>query len=159
MEALDVTCRTVQSNLSAFIDREVPPSELQQIRAHLVGCDNCRREEMELRSLKALLNDVSAPEPSPDFEARLMQGIHQPYRPIRPNYVVMIGGPVLMFAGVAAASMFVALQLASAPERYRASVSIGRNVTSDVQRDQVYEAATDGPLYGAPLVTTADYAR
>ena len=154
-----MNCRTVQASLSAFIDREVPPSELQQIRAHLVNCQQCRQEETDLRYLKTLLNDVATPEPSPDFEARLMIGIHQPYRRNRPNYYVMVAGPVLMFAGVAAASMFVALQVVSSSERTRPPVTIGRNITSDVQRDQVYEAAANDPLYGAPLVTTADYAR
>jgi anti-sigma factor RsiW len=154
-----VTCRTVQANLSAFIDREVPPAQLQQIRAHLAVCDYCRQEETDLRCLKALLNDVATPDPSPDFEARLMVGIHQPYRPSRPNYYVTIGGPILMFASVAAASMFVALQFASNAPPTQTVASIGRDVTSDVQRDQIYEAAANDPLYGAPLVTTADYAR
>lgn len=154
-----MTCRTVQANLSAYIDREVPPRELQEIRIHLAWCDQCQREESELRGLKALLNDVSAPEPSPDFEARLIMGIHRPYHRPRPNHFVAIGGPVLVFASVAAASMLVVLQFASAGERPQIAASIGRDLRSDVQRDQVYEAAANDPLYGAPLVTTADYAR
>ncbi len=159
MEASTVTCRTVQSSLSAYIDREVPPVELQQIRTHLSMCDACRTEESDLRCLKALLTGIPAPDPSPEFEARLIRSIHRPQFTPRTNYV-RVAGPVVVFAGIAAVSMFAAMQVFAHPAQVASQQPrVISDVASSVRRDQVYEASATDPLFGAPVLTAADYGR
>ncbi len=66
-----MTCSKVQALLSAYLDRELNGIESLAIRDHLRECSCCRREETELRSVKALLMGAPIEGPSPDFEARL----------------------------------------------------------------------------------------
>jgi anti-sigma factor RsiW len=159
MEALSVNCKFVRESLSAYIDRELPSADFYAVRAHLSECFECHSEEQELRSLKNLLSAGAVPEPSSDFEERLLRSIHIAPLPARRDYT-RTAGPVLVFASVAAASMFAVLHFISPPSANESGpVYIARDMASDVRRDQVYEAAASDPLFGAPMVTAADYGR
>lgn len=48
-----------------------PEEDSPQATAHLRGCEACSKELASLRSTMALLDEWSAPEPSPYFDAKL----------------------------------------------------------------------------------------
>lgn len=69
--------RTVQSLLSAYIDKELQEGERREVEMHLKGCDACRKEEHLLRRISSGV--VSAAEyrlPS-DFTARVVRSFRQ----------------------------------------------------------------------------------
>jgi anti-sigma factor RsiW len=72
-----VNCRSVGPRLSSLIDDQLSESETKSVAEHLANCEACRREELELRSLKDLLCSCRTPYPQcedldPAFEARLV---------------------------------------------------------------------------------------
>lgn len=150
-----MNCKAVQACLSAFIDREVDVNEMRCIRAHLADCECCRREESDLRCLKSLLSGAPCFEPPADLESRLMSGIRRPAQRTGNRAVGRLGQFALV-ASVAAAVMLVGLRLFGGREESIRSVSDLPDITADVRRDQVYEAASTEPLYGAPVITADD---
>ncbi len=66
----DMDCKTC---LSALPDLLLEPesSLVPGLAAHLAACADCRAELTELRSTLALLDDWTAPEPTPYFDARV----------------------------------------------------------------------------------------
>ncbi len=99
-----MNCKSMQNRLSAYLDRELGGDELLQMRAHLSMCRDCRTEAEGLRSLRALLGGMAAPEPPADFAAKLTanvlrQKVEEPRRAFRAS--------ALMFAGVTACSMAI----------------------------------------------------
>jgi anti-sigma factor RsiW len=154
-----VNCRFVQERLSAFIDRELSNADHYLVRAHLASCDGCKAEETDLRHLKNLLTSVAVPEPSSDFEQRLVDSIHRNASPARFS-PIRFAGPALVFASIAAISMVAALRFAPITQADASQpVHASQTLASDVRRDQVYEATASDPLFGAPMVTAVDYGR
>jgi hypothetical protein len=62
------TCRTHMPDLLLAEDFAASHTELA---AHLASCSDCAAELRELRSTFALLDDWTAPEPSPYFDSKL----------------------------------------------------------------------------------------
>ena len=150
-----MNCKAVQASLSAFIDREVGPIELMQIRAHLADCAVCGREEQDLRCLKSLLSGIPTPEPDAAFEARLLSGIHRPAE----RRMVVRGsrvGSVALYASVAAISMAVTLQYLAVGHGPAEVAQQSHDLSADVRRDQVWEAGASEPRYGAPVIMASD---
>jgi anti-sigma factor (TIGR02949 family) len=59
------TCEEAFRRLDAYIDRELAPDELEQVRAHLEICEGCAREfDFEanlIESVRTRLRDVEVP--------------------------------------------------------------------------------------------------
>ena len=69
MDARKKQCEGIGGKLAALLlDEEAAPAKL---RAHVAGCDTCRRELYELRATMVLLDAWEAPEPSPYFMTKL----------------------------------------------------------------------------------------
>ncbi len=51
--------------LNAYLDSELKDSQVQQVEAHLVECQDCRAELESLARLSSLLHEVPAPEFTP----------------------------------------------------------------------------------------------
>jgi len=101
-----MNCKSVQSRLSAYLDRELGGDELLQMRAHMSACRECRCEAEGLRSLKSLLGGIQCPEPPEDLAHRLTANmIRQRYE--EPRQTIRFSA--LMFAGVTACSMLATL--------------------------------------------------
>lgn len=147
-----MNCNSVQTRLSAYLDRELSGNELLELRAHLAQCRECRTEEEELRDLKMMLGGLEAPEPSDDLCERLCCAVMQEVRKEQNRWNWR--RPVITFASVAAVSMlasFIVFSLKSTP-----NVSASKDVTMDVAANQAYDVAADP--YGAPVVSVANYA-
>ena len=60
-----------REKLFLFIHRMLQPDEAEVVRRHLAGCAGCARLANEYRGLDAALDDWSAAEPSPWFDAKV----------------------------------------------------------------------------------------
>lgn len=69
-------CGRVTNLLSAYIDRELGGAEMLQVRAHLAGCDACRREHAELTEMKSLLVRMPAVAPRGEFVRATVRRLH-----------------------------------------------------------------------------------
>ena len=145
-----MNCKAVQANLSAYIDRELGGREMLAIRDHLGECAVCRREESEVRQLKALLGSWKSREPSVFLEERLLDAVRRDAMPSRAPAYRRLPWAFAMVAGVAMVATLVALRVSRTP------TSAPQDITFEVQRDQIYSAAND-PTTGGYLVPTANY--
>jgi anti-sigma factor RsiW len=148
-----MNCNSVQTRLSAYLDRELSGNELLELRAHLAQCHECRAEEVELRNLKMMLGTLEAPAPSEDLADRLCCAVMQEARKSETRWSWR--KPVITFASVAAISMFATFLVLSA--RGPKTVAPGQDITFDVAQNQAYDIASD-PSMGAPVVSVANYA-
>jgi anti-sigma factor RsiW len=152
-----MNCKAFQSRLSAYLDRELSGQELLQMRDHLARCEECRTEEAEIRTLKALLGNLPAPEPSADLADKLCATV------LRERMVERSWTPRRSFfalAGVAACSMlatFIVLGLVSDRPADLASGPAPEELAFEVQRDQVYSIGMDA-TEGAPMISFTSYA-
>ncbi|MBI5708554.1 MAG: zf-HC2 domain-containing protein [Armatimonadetes bacterium] len=67
-----MTCRAVQQRLGSYVDGELAAAETRSIRSHLASCPECRAALDEQNVSKLFVANLSAPEPSADFEERLV---------------------------------------------------------------------------------------
>jgi len=65
-------CRTVQQQLSGYIDGEVRSGEKRQVRQHLAGCADCRNALEEMRKAWNLLDVLPGPKPAPYLRTRIL---------------------------------------------------------------------------------------
>lgn len=60
-------CSQVLDRLSAYLDGDLPPGEVRDIRSHLAGCDGCERFGSGFAEvLAAFRRELGPPEPLPD---------------------------------------------------------------------------------------------
>lgn len=159
-----MNCKSVQSRLSAFLDRELPQTEFQEIRTHLHDCEVCAQEAQQLRCLKSLLSAHTVPEPSSDFMERLQAAVRaeqgtMPARQIAIRQVWFTRFNVVTLAGVAACSMFVTFTVITNLHRptskpTKMGTKLSQDVAFDVRYDQVYAAGLDATS-GVPLISAA----
>jgi predicted anti-sigma-YlaC factor YlaD len=149
-----MNCRTAQGLISAYLDRELAPHDLMNMRAHLATCQSCQKELEALSSLKSMLTCFETPEPAAGFEERLLRAVRtsQPATPVlRP---LQRFRAQLVFAGVAACSMLLTLGAINWVNRRpdAPSNAAGQSIAFEVRRDQIYAASAD-PTMGAPVGT------
>ena len=69
-------CDKFQHDLSAFADRTLSPRRWQQVGYHVAGCERCRAEVSEIRSVCAHLQERAAvTSPAPSTLAERLQDI------------------------------------------------------------------------------------
>ena len=56
-----MTCKETQEYLSAYLDRQLTPADLSEVRLHLEACAACRAEEKSILALKETLRTVKMP--------------------------------------------------------------------------------------------------
>jgi anti-sigma factor RsiW len=64
-------CKTCRAHLSDLLLDDTFTATHPELAAHLAACTACEQELSELRSTFALLDDWTAPEPSPYFDSKL----------------------------------------------------------------------------------------
>jgi anti-sigma factor RsiW len=102
-----MNCTSVRNLLSAYLDSELPGSEMQQVRAHLEGCAACRAECDGLREVKSLLRRLPpccAPE---GMEQRLKAALRQAERPLPVRVEPTVATGLTLAAAAAIAGFFV----------------------------------------------------
>ena len=153
-----MTCKSVQDNLSAYLDRELASGEMAAIRAHLHDCDACADEARALRTLKSMLNAAPTPEPPSDFAERLTAAVLADRAPITRKPLFRV--PAFTFAGVAACSMAITFVVLSALRPTESnptpSARLDNQIPFQVQRDQIYGFGSDATS-GAPVISAAAY--
>ncbi|MBI3998524.1 MAG: zf-HC2 domain-containing protein [Armatimonadetes bacterium] len=68
----------VHQQLSAYLDGELTPAELAEVRDHLAACPECASELEGLRAIKHLLRRLAAPVLPADFVPGLRARIEPP---------------------------------------------------------------------------------
>ncbi len=58
------TCDEIREYLAAYADGELDDTARARVRAHLIGCPDCRRDLAGLETVDALLRRSPTPEPS-----------------------------------------------------------------------------------------------
>ena len=66
-----MSCRRVESLLSAFVDSELTGFEMLSIKRHLSECSRCEAEYESIASLKRLLNSLPISRPSTELSTSL----------------------------------------------------------------------------------------
>lgn len=96
-----------REKLFLFVRQMLQPEEAEVVRRHLAGCADCARLANEYRRLDAALDDWSAPEPSPWFDAKVRARIAASDQKNRGLFG--FGRVRALVAGVAALALIVAL--------------------------------------------------
>lgn len=150
-----MNCRFVIARLSAYIDGELPGCDMLAFRSHLSRCEECRREENELRALKRLMGAMPVPLPPEGLEERLLGAV----RSRKPKLQLW---PRLRLAPLAAACVAIAtfgavtmLRPKDDPEPKAASQP---SQGFDLTRDQAYASGYDSLTLG-PVALPAGYAK
>jgi predicted anti-sigma-YlaC factor YlaD len=66
-----MTCKETQRHLSAYLDRQLKPADVSEVRLHLETCAACRTEERSILQLKETLRTVRMPEIPADLIAAI----------------------------------------------------------------------------------------
>ena len=62
-----MTCREIQDILSAYIDGELTPQEMDTVKRHLDACPDCREVHQQMLRLVQLVGALPAAQPPADF--------------------------------------------------------------------------------------------
>jgi hypothetical protein len=68
-----MNCHDVRERLSDFLDEALSPGELGEVRSHLEGCPECRRELERLRATLSILSRVERQRAPVGFVDRVME--------------------------------------------------------------------------------------
>ena len=88
-------CEHYQQQISQLLDGELPPEQVQPLRAHLRTCPECQRVYDDFLALQAAVRDAAAAPPA-DLTARIMQQVRQEPVPMTPRSAA----PARPFAGL-----------------------------------------------------------
>ena len=71
-------CRNVQKKLSAYQDRELEPTEQEQVKSHLLSCRDCREQFAELERVWKVVGQFEEIRPDPWFYPQLVRKVKEP---------------------------------------------------------------------------------
>lgn len=71
----------IQRWLSAYLDEEMAPEAMAEVRDHLEQCSACQAELDGLREIRRLLGRLEAPELPQGFDAALLARVDRPVGP------------------------------------------------------------------------------
>ena len=74
MTSKEMSCTEIRESLLELATSSAASSTMER---HLVGCADCAAELAEFRQTMAMLDEWSAPEPSPYFETRVMARVRE----------------------------------------------------------------------------------
>ncbi|HVT13961.1 MAG TPA: zf-HC2 domain-containing protein [Fimbriimonadaceae bacterium] len=144
-----MNCKNVQSQLSAYLDEELAGREMIEIREHLRDCRECEEELRCVQGVKRLLGGSAVPEPSQDFEDRLVSRVLAATDSAAESRKISF----IALTGIAAASMLATLILLNSMRGPNPQVADQKETMpyDFIQRDRSFDASTD-PLSGSPVV-------
>jgi len=156
-----MNCKQVQGMLSAYLDRELSRQDMYDVRAHLSECPGCKAEHDSVSALKSLLGAMPTPEPSDDFESRLVANVLRGRqedrfsdRRLKPRFNLFV------FAGIAACSMAATLAFLTFASGHNepARGMADKGIAFEIQRDQFYMNGGD-PISAMPVISATEDAR
>lgn len=145
-----MNCKNAQSLLSAYIDEELSGREMLDLRAHLSDCTECSEELRCVEAVRQVLGGTPVPEPSPDFEDRLVSSVLRATHPNSDNKKISI----ITLTGIAAASMLgTMLLLNSFKHEPRAMERSQDSITYELlQQDRAF-GTSSSPFTASPVVS------
>lgn len=153
-----MNCKNVQQSLSAYLDQELPGSEMLRMRSHIHHCPMCQEELEVVRALKNLLASAPIVEPEEGFELRLKVRLAQE---VVSEKRATLKLSTLACVSLAAAAMTF-LVLPSVQPKVAAKPDIRPLVKSDaawgIRADQAAFSGSD-PLGGGRVILATDYGR
>lgn len=141
-----MTCKNVQSFLSAYLDEELSGQEMLDIRAHLGECEDCSEELRTVECVKRMLGDAPVPEPGADFEDRLVASVlgHVEPKSEKLSWLTLAG-----FAAASMAATFLAIQMFN-QRSAKSAEPTDAQAYQFIQRDRALSASND-PLSGSSV--------
>ncbi len=143
----------IEQQLSAYIDGELSPGEMDGVRLHLTTCASCEAELEDLRATKHLLGRLVQPDLPQGFAADLWRRIEREVPGRWTWWPAWVPRPAMVMAAVALALILVAVPLVqNHRDRLRAA-----EVGPDLFMRAATQAAADDPFMDRAylgLVTT-----
>ncbi len=109
-----MSAHRLQQQLSAYLDGELAPDEMAEVRRHLSDCLTCQEELEGLRLVKSTLAGLKQPELPADFVAGVWERIEQPSAQAVSRWAdpwAWLRRPALAAAAVALAIVLAAVPL------------------------------------------------
>lgn len=91
-----MNCRQIETELSAYLDGELPASQQADIAAHLAECGHCQQRLVEMRKLADGVAALPQLQPSPQFlgEVRArIRGQTEPAEVLQPSWIDLLFRP------------------------------------------------------------------
>jgi anti-sigma factor RsiW len=88
-----MTCQQIETELSAYVDAELPASQRAEVQSHLAGCAHCRQHLAQLQQLSEGVARLPKLEASPRFVPDLFRKIPGGYQP-RSSWVDVLFRPM-----------------------------------------------------------------
>jgi anti-sigma factor RsiW len=135
-----MNCPQIQTELSAYVDGELPPSIRAEVEAHIEGCAACRKRLAELRKLAEGVAALPKPQPAPQFLAAVRRKIAHGETPEQRNWIDLLFRPVWVKVPIEvvalAAILVVAAVLVTPPRRNTAqqTLAMNRNESTPAER-------------------------
>lgn len=131
-------CEVLQKDLFAYVEKELPPIQIQHLYNHISECSECYRILAEFRSMIALMEEQKSIEPRPFAETRIMQGIESRLTKRQKSFSTVFGRilqPALLSVGVAAAlaiGFFIGSDIADTHSQYTQNDEMIEAVRTDL---------------------------
>ncbi len=119
-----MNCKRMEKRLITYLDGRASAAERRDVEAHLAACGACRTRAEEFRALWGVLNEASAVQVSPGFDARLRARIaaEPPHQSL---WSWLVPSPRLAFA--ASLLLVLSVWLASLPPAPGPQPPVGAN--------------------------------
>ena len=145
-----MNCKNAQSLLSAYLDDELSGREMLDIREHLSECAACAEELQCIESVKRMLGGTPVPEPSDDFEERLVSHVLCAAAPAANNNR---RASIMALTGIAAVSMLLTMLVLNSLRAENPVAEQRDAVPYDLmERNRAFEASGD-PLIASPVMS------
>lgn len=143
----------IEQQLSAYLDGELLPAEMEDVRLHLSGCASCEAELGDLRATKRLLSRLEPPALPQGFAPAVWRRIERETARRWMWWPAWVPRPAMTLAAVALALILVAVPMVqNRRDRLRAA-----EVGPDLFMRAATQAAADDPFMDRAylgLVTT-----
>jgi hypothetical protein len=155
-------CPQIQTELSAYVDGELPPSIRAEVEAHIEGCPHCQEHLAELRRLAEGVAALPKPQPAPQFLAAVRRKIAHGETPEQKNWIDLLFRPVWMKVPIEAvalaAILVVAAVLVTPPRRNTALQTLAMNRKESTPAERAAapaNAPARSPAQPVPIVLNA----
>ncbi|BCW98759.1 MAG: hypothetical protein KatS3mg024_1586 [Armatimonadota bacterium] len=148
MTVKEMNCGRTSRLISAYLDGELPGSEMLAIREHLRSCPRCSAEMEDIRQVKAAMARLTPVRPAADLEARLLAAVAQVETPASARFsawlLERLGGhlqPAAAAVGVCA--VLLAISVGHLPQANHWQDPVAERITQTAQTVTLPEMAQD----------------
>ena len=157
-----MNCPQIQTELSAYVNGELPPAIRAEVEAHIAGCAACRKRLAELRKLTDGVAALPKLQPAPQFLAAVRRKIAHGETPAQNDWIDLLFRPVWVKVPIEAvalvAVLVVATLLITPPRRNTAqrTLAMNRKESTPAERAEAQANATArSPAQPVPIILNA----